>query len=114
VAGTTSDPLEILKRYCKATGQVPPEFKAVVSELESLCEAVAYADRNLNAAQEMASDESVASAHDAWAGAYDWMRSRLPEIRAELYARGGEDTIREVLDWVDPKYQATITVHWGA
>jgi cold shock CspA family protein len=81
-------------------------------ELEQLCRDVAYAESRMNTASEVASDDDVESSRDDLVRADQRMRSRVPEIGAGLYARGGEDAMRAVLGQVDPKYRATITIHW--
>lgn len=99
--------------------------------LERLCRDAEWAETDLRVATEVASEEDVDSARDAWKRADEhrkkrlpeigldiyargewWPTARLPEIGSSIYARGGESAMRAVLDRVDQEHRSVVADGW--
>ncbi len=89
--------------------------EAVAIELGGLCESLQSAASRRDEARslsDLVSDDDVVEAQESWVRANDNLKSRVPELGRDLHARGGEDTMRAVLDLVDPKYREQIAAEW--
>jgi hypothetical protein len=88
------------------------DYTEAAKELEALYRDVRYAEAELGAASELASEDSVDSARETWSRARDALRTRVPAIGTDLYAEGGETAMRMVLGMVDPKYRNALSSDW--
>ena len=88
------------------------DYAAMVRELDELCRNARSAESELNAASELASEDSVDSARERWSRAHDALRSRVPAIGAALFDEGGEAAMHTALEMVDEKHRGTVSTQW--